>query len=396
MIANYIKNEDAGSESLRFSCQWPIASTAGLRHQSDFESPVGSFQVCVNGTKEGDMISIMIKKDTGQTMFKRFKTLSLSNPNGSQTLLRSFVIYRSGEYCLDENIPVSLLEARDDHFELTVCLTTDAPLRPLQEPDYERNLLSKMYNEEQTYDIFLAPVGGMGTDSAEMDVSIEPMKKDTRSALSRCFNLITDKGSTDPTITSNHGQSQDNKDQETLFGSHKAVLFYYRFFRTLLESKDAQEISPGPLRITLKAVDADTLSILLRYIYEQQLPDQLATFTEEESDNAVRANASSWEKVYVAAKRYQVDRLQEAARAKLLNELDDSVAIPFLFRTAHRYEDLQTAVIDFVAEKSVSKVVKRSFRNEYGMHPKFVEIQSDLFAAFKDVVDGRWSCDPDD
>ncbi|KAG0342234.1 hypothetical protein BG000_006153 [Podila horticola] len=433
MFAIYNKNLDTDREELQFTCRWHKDAAKRAMVHLDFDSTLGSFCVVINKEAQ-ETISITIEKtDSDRSTLQRFSKCTISSSQGSRTVHCPFVYQFFGEYTLDENIPVSLLEPQEDLYELDFCLTTDASPRPVREPVYEHALLAKAFSDPATYDVYFMPNendSNMESDGPEAYIepvqrmkpkkpdyhkpaksteSAQPTESETASwtlffkqAGSSTNTTDTLKDSTkmidlpkDMTKEQTYKEETDNsREGESVaeapkIGAHKMILWQWPYFRRLLESVPAQNRF-GPVTIKLKSTDADTLTIVIRFMYIQMLPTQLLTFQdEEEDDDTTCTSTSNWEKVFIAAERFKIEELQRIACSKILDGLSEATAIPFLFRAAYLYSDFRATVVEYVAQNLHHVVTKRPFRDAYGDHSDFRELHGEIFQAFAENTEGR-------
>ncbi|KAI9231948.1 MAG: hypothetical protein BYD32DRAFT_429556 [Podila humilis] len=435
MFASYDKNMDTEREQLTFTCRWPKDSAKEDVVHFNFNSTLGSFRVCISEEASDPELSItVVKTDNDRSTLQRFTKCSISCSQGSRTILSPFVYQFFGDYSLEENIPLSLLEPQDDFFELDFFLTTDASPRLVREPIYEHALLAKAFSDPSTYDIYFMPCeNNFNVDSNGSEAYIDPAQpletekpgsekpqafkeraQPTKPEMSKwtfffmqaaSSTTTTDslKSSTKQTDESkdmaskeqmNNEETDNSRDQEAVedapkkIGAHKMILWQWPYFRTLLESAPAHKPF-GPVTIRLRSTDADTLKIMIRFMYIQMLPTRLSTFQDEEDDDTTWTSTSNWEKVFIAAERFNVDELQRIACSKVLDGLSEATAIPFLFRTAYLYSDLRGTVVEYVAQKLHHVVTKRPFRDAYGGHSDFRELHGEIFQAFAENSEGR-------
>jgi len=55
---------------------------------------------------------------------------------------------------IDETISLSLLQPQDGILRLIFCLTTNASVRPVREPNYKHAFLAKTFSDPSTYDVY--------------------------------------------------------------------------------------------------------------------------------------------------------------------------------------------------------------------------------------------------
>ncbi|KAG0080940.1 hypothetical protein BGZ93_000576 [Podila epicladia] len=67
------------------------------------------------------------------------------------------------------------------------------------------------------------------------------------------------------------------------------------------------------------------------------------------------------------------------SRNNIVGKLDTQGTVPFLFRSAHLFEDLLEPVIKYVANASGSQIASREIRNKYKEHPDILNILGELF-----------------
>ncbi|KAF9394832.1 hypothetical protein CPC16_010083 [Podila verticillata] len=114
------------------------------------------------------------------------------------------------------------------------------------------------------------------------------------------------------------------------------------------EQVNSEEVS-SPERAA--HMDVNTLEIVVRFMYIQLVPTQLATFQDEdeEDDGNIWTATSSWEKTLIASERSKVEELQRMACLEVLHDLSGETTIHFLFKTAYLYYDFRAPVVEYVA-----------------------------------------------
>ncbi|KAF9382889.1 hypothetical protein CPB97_006886 [Podila verticillata] len=82
-----------------------------------------------------------------------------------------------------------------------------------------------------------------------------------------------------------NSEEDSSPERETVkrIGAHKMILRQWPCFRKKLETGPTQKHF-GPVTNRLKHMDANTLEIVVRFMYIQLVPTQLATFQDEDEE----------------------------------------------------------------------------------------------------------------
>ncbi|KAG0037498.1 hypothetical protein BGZ82_002410 [Podila clonocystis] len=145
----------------------------------------------------------------------------------------------------------------------------------------------------------------------------------------------------------------------TIERAHKLVLDQWSYFNHMFRS-DFMEGGVGDEEIQVKDVTPQVFQLLLRFMYTGVIPHgEQPTITF--SDSLTNPQEASWEDVFLAAHRYELEELCELAQKKILEKLTTKATIPFLFRTGYLFD---------------------SFRADaYQDHPEFGGLLFELFEA---------------
>lgn len=255
-----------------------------------------------------------------------------------------FVLYVHISAALAENIPRSRLEIVNGRYQVDVCLSSrqyfaPAPPKPfiaskLVAPDPATSLLNRLYHDVDNRDVsfILSPA-----DSAASNETL--VKK-----------------------------------------AHKVVLNQWPYFKRMFNS-DFMEGGEGEKEVQVTDVKPKVFQLLLRFMYTGIIPQEeqpSVAFT----DAIANPQEASWEDVFLAAHRYELEELCDLAQKNILNKLTPKAAIPFLFRTGYLFETLRTPVIKYTAKTSANQAASKSFRDAYQDHPEFGGLVFEIFEAY--------------
>ncbi|KAF9387580.1 hypothetical protein CPB97_002361 [Podila verticillata] len=99
------------------------------------------------------------------------------------------------------------------------------------------------------------------------------------------------------------------------------------------------------------------------------------------ADALTNPQEASWEDVFLAADRYELEELCTLIEKIIPAKLTPQAAIPFLFRTGYLFDTLREPCIKYVASTSANQVASKSFRDAYQDHPDFGGLVFELFEA---------------
>ncbi|KAF9298559.1 hypothetical protein BGZ74_009336 [Mortierella antarctica] len=156
----------------------------------------------------------------------------------------------------------------------------------------------------------------------------------------------------------------------TVERAHKLVLNQWPYFKRMFSS-DFMEGGAGKKEIQVKDVKPQ----VFHFCFDSSQPT--VTF----SDPITNPQEASWEDVFLAAHRYELDELCHLVEKSILEKLTPEAAIPFLFRTGYQFDALRVPSIKYIASTSASQVASKSFRDAYQDHPEFGGLLFELFEA---------------
>ncbi|KAG0027613.1 hypothetical protein BGZ81_005462, partial [Podila clonocystis] len=163
----------------------------------------------------------------------------------------------------------------------------------------------------------------------------------------------------------------------TVERAHKLVLNQWPYFNHMFRS-DFMEGGAGEKEIQVKDVKPQVFQLLLRFMYTGVIPQgeqPTVTF----SDSLTNPQEASWEDVFLAAHRYELDELCELAQKQILEKLTSQATIPFLFRTGYLFDSFRAPSIKYIASTNAGQVASKSFRDTYQDHPEFGGLVFELF-----------------
>ncbi|KAG0343213.1 hypothetical protein BG005_002541, partial [Podila minutissima] len=171
----------------------------------------------------------------------------------------------------------------------------------------------------------------------------------------------------------------ESTNEITVKRAHKLVLNQWPYFKRMFSS-DIMEGGAGEKEIQVKDVKPQVFQLLLRFMYTGVIPhgeQPTVTF----SDPITNPQEASWEDVFLAAHRYELDELCHLVEKSILEKLTPEAAIPFLFRTGYQFDAFRVPSIKYIASTSASQVASKSFRDAYQDHPEFGGLLFELFEA---------------
>ncbi|KAG0355359.1 hypothetical protein BG005_005730 [Podila minutissima] len=267
-------------------------------------------------------------------------------------------------------IEESRLVAKDGYYELLFFLS-DQPVRSVPDPPTQQKLpantsvqvpapesvlceklTEKLYRDSNNHDVFF--VFSQSSDSRTRESENEGTDADTS-------------GATQGTDTAS----------ETILGAHKLVLSQWPYFRTMFESGFA-EGGVGSKNIRIRDTSPRAFQLLLCFMYTGKIPEDIKP-TIVFMDPLNTQEEVSWESLYLVAHRYDIQDLCQVSRNNIVANLDTQGTVPFLFRSAHLFEDLREPVINYVANTCGPQIASREIRNKYKDHPDIVDILGELF-----------------
>lgn len=161
-------------------------------------------------------------------------------------------------------------------------------------------------------------------------------------------------------------------------GAHKLILSQWPYFKMMFES-GFSEGGPGEKKIHVKDSKAATFKLLLRYLYTERIPHDVQP-TIAYKDALASTEEVSWEDLYLVADRYEIDGLRQSALGHLLPGSSSEGVIPFLFRTAHLFEELRAPVVKHIATVCSSEIAKKTTQQLYTSHPQCIELFGEIIA----------------
>ncbi|KAG0342240.1 hypothetical protein BG000_006159 [Podila horticola] len=159
--------------------------------------------------------------------------------------------------------------------------------------------------------------------------------------------------------------------QERIVGAHRMVLLHWPFFKKMIDSKCDDSSGTSELRIYISNVEWAAFRVLIRFLYTGRLPLHLEPKLVF-ADSPPEGRETSWEELFLAADRCEIDELRQLALTTILTKLTLEGTIPFLFRTAYLHEDLRAPVVKFVATTCGTEISKKSVQKEYENHDECI------------------------
>lgn len=230
-----------------------------------------------------------------------------------------------------EKIPKTLLEPRGGSYEIEVCFSnkvvTDS-LRPLR-PTIADLIMDRLYRDTAHHDVFF-----------EFD--------EDESIMDRIAQEIPGVFARKPLVVS----------------AHKHVLRQWPYFQRMFESEFI-EGGEGEKKIQIKDVNPRGFQTLVRFMYAGYIPQ------DEQPTKVTDNKTNSWESLFLAAHRYELEELCQMAQRHIVARITPDEAIPLLFRSGYKYDDLRESLVKLIALRSSSVASGKPFRDQYSDHPEF-------------------------
>ncbi|KAF9212361.1 hypothetical protein BGZ59_006851 [Podila verticillata] len=177
---------------------------------------------------------------------------------------------------------------------------------------------------------------------------------------------------------------KDNQVSRTVtVGAHLSVLSQYKYFESTFSP--IMDRSAGKAVIRMTKDEPAVFRLLLQFLYLGQLkPRTSPLFVTRDILAQDSRGVPTWEDMLLIAHRYEVPELAALAADKIAANLDGKWAIPFLFRTGHKFSILRQDVIRFVVANNMPLVVQKAIQQTYLTHPEcsaiFGEIMAELWS----------------
>lgn len=159
--------------------------------------------------------------------------------------------------------------------------------------------------------------------------------------------------------------------------AHKLFLCQWLYFQSMLKV-DTQRVVQEK-QIQVQDTKETAFLFLLKFMYVKRLPQDIDTMpvcVDETKDEE-----ASLEDLFHVSHRYDVLPLYKQVTSLIIQKLDASNCIAFLFRSAYMFSELREPVIKIVAKICGDQFAKRSIRDQYNDHPDYADIMGDLFEA---------------
>ncbi|KAF9387584.1 hypothetical protein CPB97_002365 [Podila verticillata] len=232
------------------------------------------------------------------------------------------------------HIKAETLPIKNGSCEVEICLSGDDPLELNPKRSHAEVMMTKLYYDTKYQDISFALSEASTDDEAEPSQVIE-------------------------------------------IGAHKHVLTQWPYFRAMFEG-GFSESGVDVKQVKIKDINPTTFKRLLRHMYLGDLEKEnqpTTVFTDELKDE----EGVSWEEIFVAAHRYELEDLCQLAKTKTVTGLTPENAVPFLFRSAYLYDELRAPVVRYAATTCASTIASKDFRLKYQDHPEFGALLQELF-----------------
>ncbi|KAF9369908.1 hypothetical protein CPC16_004107 [Podila verticillata] len=323
----------SGTKTLCFIFAWSTIINGSTPIASPYMTALGDFNFLVFKTESNFRFAITRKADPECFFAKSYLIKSLDR----RTLASGKLVFAQKPVAvIAEKIPMAMIEPRDGHYMIEVCLSnqevTDA-LRPLR-PTIADMIMERLYNDTEHHDV--------------------------------TFGFYHDEAATNHTLGMLHAMFAR---KIVVISAHKHVLRQWPYFRRMFGSEFA-EGGEGEKQIQIRDVHPKTFQTLVRFMYAGYLPQDEQPKRVSDCNQASESE-TSWEAVFLAAHRYELEELCQAAQRHIVAKVTPDKAIPLLFRSGYLYKDLRAALVKLIANTSASVVAGKHFREQYRDHPEF-------------------------
>ncbi|KAF9389226.1 hypothetical protein CPB97_011793 [Podila verticillata] len=171
-----------------------------------------------------------------------------------------------------------------------------------------------------------------------------------------------------------------------VISAHKHVLRQWPYFQRMFRSEFA-EGGEGEKQIQIKDVKPKAFQALVRFMYAGYLPQNEQPKRVDDS-NQVPESETSWEAIFLAAHRYELEELCQTAQRHIVAKVTPDNAIPLLFRSGYLYKDLRAALVKFIANTSASVVAGKHFLDRYSDHPGFGLLLHEIYQEGRQSQEG--------
>ncbi|KAF8931466.1 hypothetical protein BGZ52_012500, partial [Haplosporangium bisporale] len=229
---------------------------------------------------------------------------------------------------------VEALPVKNGSCEVEICLSGDNPLERNPRRSHPEVMMSKLYCDTKYQDFSFAFSEASTGDEGEPSQVIE-------------------------------------------LGAHRHVLAQWPYFKAMFEG-GFSESDVDAKQVKIKGIKPTTFKQLLRHMYlgDLEKEDQpITAFMDELNDE----EAVSWEEIFIAAHRYDLEDLCQLAKTKTVIGLTPMNAVSFLFRSAYLYDELRVPVVKYAATSCASTIASKDFRLKYLDHPEFGALLYELF-----------------
>ncbi|KAG0333946.1 hypothetical protein BG000_008768 [Podila horticola] len=318
-----------GTQTLCFHFAWPAYIGSLTPPSTHYKSALGDFTFLVNN-HDGYFKFTLTRVESTESFFA---TSYLIKSLDRRTLASGTIAFGHTKIsaAIAEKIPKTLLAPRGGSYEIEVCFSnkvvTDS-LRPLR-PTIADLIMDRLYRDTAHHDVFF-----------EFD--------DDESIMDRIAQEIPGVFSRKPLAVT----------------AHKHVLRQWPYFQRMFESEFI-EGGEGEKKIQIKDVNSRVFQTLVRFMYAGYIPQ------DEQPTKVTDSKTNSWESLFLAAHRYELEELCQMAQRHIVARITPDEAIPLLFRSGYKYDDLRESLVKLIALRSSSVVSGKPFRDQYSDHPEF-------------------------
>ncbi|KAF9377623.1 hypothetical protein CPC16_011739 [Podila verticillata] len=384
--AIYCRKTSTDPESLSFIVH--LATTPG-NQEFEFTSQLCSFVVRAKETSDNKYKFIIHTSESNSLTLTRFRKYSVTNPKN--TINGNFIYSYFGEYKLSELIERDKLIPNAGCFELRFCFTEGSgsienlPNHSTLQPSFPRIIVERLFYEPIGVDVTFVCDDVLKEDcpsKADLAIIMEQasiLSEVETVAVVETSNqsqaIIEKRGSAGSSNTNKVDSRGSITSTTSTFGAHKVVLAQWPYFKSMFSSEFIEGGS-GMAPIRIKDVNAKTFREMIYFMYVGEVESDSVELLK--SHDPIQAAKVSWEALYLAADRYQIDDLRKLALNKITGNLKKMETIEFLFRSAYLFEELRTPVIAYIAKVHHSEVAKKKTREKYMDHPEFCELLGEL------------------
>ncbi|KAG0345994.1 hypothetical protein BG005_000986 [Podila minutissima] len=332
-------------------------------------------------------------EETDYTLLEAFHECSFYDSD--ELLLGTFPLTSKwlGKYAIGKHKPIiksSDIQVRGGQLGLDVYLRTSESTENTPDMTLTEAILQDMFWDVALDDVFFVFKQDQAARESDklkpivtMDEPEPTSNMDQRNEAVNDGNILGDyetgAGQQEQASGGNYDEGMEAKGGGV--GACTDILSRWPHFWAMIKNRITKNVT-GRNEVWIKDVNETTFEAMLYYMYVGTLPLKDINMLKKDDSDSFSGRCTSWESLYIAAHQYRIDHLRRLACKVILDGLDKSDAIPFIFRTAYRFEELRRPVVKLIAEKCPAEMAEKEIRDRHRTHPEFGDLVGELYAAY--------------